>query len=854
MAGSMAFSLIFNVLDSATAPIKGIASALAEPAQAAAAVGEAGDQAATRLGKGMERAEKSVRSLGDRVHGAIGRMAALGRAAGETSEKFARSYGGLGAMVAEGLSIKDVAGQDEYWQRMKINTGMADEAVGGLRDTLHAASQEFGVGQATMMEAYRAFRANGGTSEMFEANNRTIAATLQLLGGNAEETGKMFSVLQTKMHMTDTGEVADTVALLRRQLAGIEGGVPAFAEAFDRLGDSMEQLGMKGHGAVASLGAVYAVATKGAGGNARKAIAATEGWLHDLTDRGYQAQLSQGLGERITDDNGRVKDIRLLMQKMTGKYVEAMRLPENQQVAAIARLDALFGDSGARMFKAVAGEVKATGRSDTMDRILAAQGDGADMMDRATRASRTLSGSMNRLRDSMARAAESVFTTPVRLFADAMAAGSGAVGKIVLALAAFATIGHAIRWIAGAVEGIRLLTGVLGLARLTALIPATGAIGTFSAALAACPVTWIVAGIAAIAGGAYLIYRNWGQIGAWWGAKMDAVKTAFDQSWTDGIVKVLVEFNPWTLVAEAWDGLVKNLFGIDLAEAGRNLIDSLIRGVKEKLPDLPAPLRDMLGLNDGGTATEKAAGPSKGSGASPPREGVKARAQSAVAAVKRTGAEAWSSVKSVAGAAYDAAAHSDIVKNAVAFFEGKGWTHAQAAGIAANLGQESKFNAGAVGDRGQAYGLAQWHPDRQAAFATRFGHDIRLSSHEEQMAFVDYELRGAERRAGLALAGADSAADAGAIISKLYERPADREGEATRRALAAEAIAAATPAAIGPQPLTATAASPAGAPVGGENVIVVRFEGLPPGATPRVSSQSGNLALRLDRGPSMMAG
>jgi len=867
----MAFSLIFNVIDEATAPIRELAASLAEPARAAGAVGAAGEQATSRLGRGMERAERSVHNLGESFHGAISRLATLGRSAGEASEKFARSFGGLGAMVAEGLSIKDVAGQEEFWKRMQINTGLADSAISALKDHLNGAAMEFGISQSSMMEAFKSFKANGGTNEMFEANARAISAAVQSMGGHADEAGKLFSVMQTKMHMTDSRQFVDSLDLVRRQLAGIEGGVPAFAEAFDRLGDTMEHLGRKGPEAVAALGAVYAVAAKGAGGNARKAISATEGWLHDLTDRGYQAQLSQGLGERITDDNGRVKDPRLLMQKMAAKYAEAMQLPENQQVAAIARLDSLFGESAAKMFKAVGGEIKATGHSDTIDRILGAQGNGAEYMRKAAEASNTLSGSMNRLRTSMAVAADSVFTTPVKLFADAMAACGGAVGKVVLTLAVFAAVGHAISWISGAVEGFKVLRGVLVATRVAALIPSIGAIWSFTAALLACPVTWIVAGIAAIAGGAYLIYRNWDQISAWWGAKMDAVKTAFDQSWTDGIVKILVEFNPWTLVAEAWDGLIKNLFGIDLAEAGRNLIDSLIRGIKEKLPDLPAPLRDMLGLNDGGTATEKAVGPSEGSGASSPWEGVKARAQSAVAAVKRTGAEAWSGAKSVAGSVASSAANSDIVKNAVAFFEGKGWTHAQAAGIAANLHHESKFNPKAVGDSGHAYGIGQWHEDRQAAFARWSGHDMRSATTEEQMGFVDYELRqGSERKAGLALAQATSAGEAGAVVSTRYERPADRDGEASRRAASAETIAAAVPtldpAGAGggtvtpvPTPTPLALSEPSGRPAGmhgeggKENVIVVRFEGLPPGAKPRVSSQ-GDVALRLDRGPSMVAG
>nr|WP_277347157.1 phage tail tip lysozyme [Collimonas pratensis] len=118
-----------------------------------------------------------------------------------------------------------------------------------------------------------------------------------------------------------------------------------------------------------------------------------------------------------------------------------------------------------------------------------------------------------------------------------------------------------------------------------------------------------------------------------------------------------------------------------------------------------------------------------------------------------------------------------------------GWTQAQAAGLAANFVHESNLNPNAVGDNGAAYGIGQWHADRQAEFKKKFGKDIRQSTLEEQIAFADYELRqGNETAAGKKLGGATTAAEAGAIVSKHYERPADKEGEAQKRAASAAAL------------------------------------------------------------------
>lgn len=125
---------------------------------------------------------------------------------------------------------------------------------------------------------------------------------------------------------------------------------------------------------------------------------------------------------------------------------------------------------------------------------------------------------------------------------------------------------------------------------------------------------------------------------------------------------------------------------------------------------------------------------------------------------------------------------SEAVGVTVDYFRQQGWTEEQAMGIAANIEQESGFKHNNVGDGGQAYGLAQWHPDRQADFAKFSGKDIRKSTGVEQLDFIQHELtKGKYQAAGNSLKTATTAYDAGAIVSRQYERPADKEGEADRR-------------------------------------------------------------------------
>lgn len=114
-----------------------------------------------------------------------------------------------------------------------------------------------------------------------------------------------------------------------------------------------------------------------------------------------------------------------------------------------------------------------------------------------------------------------------------------------------------------------------------------------------------------------------------------------------------------------------------------------------------------------------------------------------------------------------------------------GWSENAAAGVAANLNKESGFNPFAQGDKNKktghfdAYGIAQWHADRQENYAKLFGHTMQSvrdpkQAMNEQLAFVQYELqKGKYKSVGDLIKKQSSAALAGNVTSQLYERPKD---------------------------------------------------------------------------------
>lgn len=158
-------------------------------------------------------------------------------------------------------------------------------------------------------------------------------------------------------------------------------------------------------------------------------------------------------------------------------------------------------------------------------------------------------------------------------------------------------------------------------------------------------------------------------------------------------------------------------------------------------------------------------------------------------------------------------------QDAFAFFRARGWSPQAAAGITANLHHESGVrHDGPAGDPtvpGGSHGMAQWNRERLTAFREFAGVDIRQSTRQQQLGFVHHELTAGQdrqaRQAGEVLRGALSAREAGAAFSRLYERPAGREGEAASRGQTAENM---LPRLVGP-PIPGSAPPPAAPPSDG---------------------------------------
>ncbi|MGR6723047.1 phage tail tape measure protein [Aeromonas veronii] len=87
------------------------------------------------------------------------------------------------------------------------------------------------------------------------------------------------------------------------------------------------------------------------------------------------------------------------------------------------------------------------------------------------------------------------------------------------------------------------------------------------------PIGWIIAGIAAIAAGAYLIYKNWDQLGPWFKSTWEQCKAATGEFW-DYLT---------TLPSRALN-------------AGKAIIDGLIGGISAKWEELKAKVKSITDI------------------------------------------------------------------------------------------------------------------------------------------------------------------------------------------------------------------------------------------------------------------
>lgn len=130
-------------------------------------------------------------------------------------------------------------------------------------------------------------------------------------------------------------------------------------------------------------------------------------------------------------------------------------------------------------------------------------------------------------------------------------------------------------------------------------------------------------------------------------------------------------------------------------------------------------------------------------------------------------------------------------KQASEMLQSLGMKQYEARGLATNIMAESSMNPMSVGDGGEAYGLMQWHPDRQAKYTKLMGHTMQSVTDKdmalkEQLKFAHWEMtqdpyESKNFARASSESGGNSAKMAG-LVSRYNERPKAVEEAARNRA------------------------------------------------------------------------
>ena len=174
-----------------------------------------------------------------------------------------------------------------------------------------------------------------------------------------------------------------------------------------------------------------------------------------------------------------------------------------------------------------------------------------------------------------------------------MAAGGGLALVLASALGPIAMVSYGMSVLR--FGAARFLGPLVTLGR-TALPMAAKGVLLLGKALLMTPLGWIIGAIALIAGGAYLIWKNWGTLGPKFTALWEGLKAGALGLWEElkagfsgglaGIAATIVNFSPLGLFYRAFAGVL-DWFGIELpgrfTEFGGMLLDGMVNGITSRL-------------------------------------------------------------------------------------------------------------------------------------------------------------------------------------------------------------------------------------------------------------------------------
>lgn len=370
--------------------------------------------------------------------------------------------------------------------------------------------------------------------------------------------------------------------------AGIAGSVKAFKTTGSGMAQAISTLGATATSAkvpleeqLSILGMLQATMSGSEAGTKYKAL----------------MQAAAGAGEKLklplVDANNQLLSMPVILDKLRGKYgttLDAMEKIEIQKAfgtqEAVAVIDLLYGKVGD-----LTGNIKS---------LSTAMGQGTSFTEQMALAmNQDIGAGIQLLGQRLHNVMEVIGKQLIPILAPFFAVignGMRVVGEfaekhatltkvIVVAAAIIAVLTFVLGGLAAifGVIGLAVPAVVAGFAMVTgAFIPATVAAWSFTAALLANPLTWIVIAIIAVAAGLYYLYKRFEVVRNVVDKFMFILGYVIGTIWKFKSVVLLMMLGPIGMIIGGFKLLKRALSGVNLFESGAKILQTLVAGIKSK--------------------------------------------------------------------------------------------------------------------------------------------------------------------------------------------------------------------------------------------------------------------------------
>lgn len=160
---------------------------------------------------------------------------------------------------------------------------------------------------------------------------------------------------------------------------------------------------------------------------------------------------------------------------------------------------------------------------------------------------------------------------------------------IVATIFATKAIMSVIAFVAGIVQAVAALVSFVG-----GMGGVIAALKAFGAVLLTTPIGWAIGLVAALAAGAYLLWRHWDAVTDFFRGLWDRILEAFGGG-ISGVSQLILDWSPLGLFYRAFAGVL-GWFGVDLpdrfTEFGKDIIGGIMGGIRERMGDLKDSVQD----------------------------------------------------------------------------------------------------------------------------------------------------------------------------------------------------------------------------------------------------------------------